>query len=236
MTRRGYPQGYDSSSSLISGQLDSPETNEFTTQKAENVRSIIGPNKSLYHVGDAAVSPRGAKHIIWSSEGYSYRGANVPALTATQKWHTGLASTNTSLATSSNGSPLPPTFTVPATLDFSPYRYLQLISVFTSIAGSSTPSLQFEIDFQDDTPTTPGKVAIWKPAALTAAVNSIVNIGPDLQYSLASTPADYTAPTALSGWTVYSIPTLVAPNGNIAWTTGGTVTGAVWTAWLYGMY
>lgn len=234
--RRGYAQNFDSNGTLITGPLDSPETNEFATQRAENVRTVIGAKRALYHVADGAVSPCGAKRIIWSSEGYAYRGAKVPVLTAAQKKATGSAATSIALAKSSDGTSLPAGFTIPTTLDFSRYRYLQLFLVFTSIAGSSTPSLQFELDFLDDTPTTPGKIAIWKPAALTAAANIIVNIGPDLQFSPGTSPVESIPPVIQSGWTIASIPTLLTPNGNFAWTAAGTVTGAVWTAWLYGMY
>jgi hypothetical protein len=234
--RRGYAQNFDVNGTLITGPLDSPETNEFATQRAENIRSVIGAKRALYHVADGSVAPRGTKRIVWSSEGYAYRGAKIPVLTANQKKATGSATTNSSLAKLPDGTSLPSGFTVPSVLDFSPYRYLQLFLVFTSVAGSGTPSLQFELDFLDDTSPTPGKIAIWKPAALTAAANLIVNIGPDLQYPLAATPSDYVAPAVQAGWTISSIPTLLTPNGSIAWTAAGTVTSAVWTAWLYGMY
>jgi hypothetical protein len=230
--RRPYQQIYDQIGNvpISGGQLDSPLTEEFVTIEAKNVRTLIDAQNRTYDVGDTAVSPKGTKHIVWSSEGFTYRGLAIPALTATQKKASGTIATNFGAAPSH-----PSKLVIPSVLDFSLFRYLQLVVVFTSFTSGSTPSIQFELDFLDDT-STPNKFVVWNPAALTSAGSFLVDVGPGLSVPPASAPTGYANTTVPTGWTVYNIPYVVSPNGTFSWTVTGTPTAAVWTAWLYGQY
>jgi hypothetical protein len=228
--RRPYAQIYDANENVpVEMQVDSPLTSEFVTIEAKNVHSVIDPQNRTMHVGDAAVNPHGNKSVIWSSEGYSYRGVPVPALTSAQKAASGTDATNIALAPSHSG------FTIPTTLDLSFYRSLLLMLVLTSFTGGTSPSIQFELDFFDDT-ATPNKFILWNPAAAVAAASYFVEVGPGLTVPPASAPTGYVNSTVPTGWTVYAIPSIVAPNGKFSWTVTGAPTGVAWTAWLYGQY
>lgn len=229
--RRPYSQLYDNNdTSPVGGQLDSPLTTEFVTTSAENVRSVIDSVGRIYRLGDAGVAPRGTKRILWSSEGYNYRGIAVPALTTAQKKTSGSITTNISAA------PSKPGFTIPANLDFSSCHYLSLVVILSALSGGTSPSIQFELDFLDDTPSTPGKFAVWNPAALTAAGNNLVQVGPAMSVPPSTAPTGYANSVVPSNWTVYSIPYVVLPQGTFSWTVTGSPTTCAWTAWLYGQY
>lgn len=230
MASRNYTQIHDDIGP-ISPQLDSPTTREFVTQAAESVRSVVAKDNKTTRIGDASVAPRGTKRILWSSEGYTYRGVSIPALTAAQKKVTG--SVATSIAAAS-----PPTgFTIPNTLDLSPARYLALVVGYTSLTGGSSPTIAFELDLLDDS-AGPIKFPVWNPAAFSGAtpINAYVNVGPGLTSPPASAPTGYANQTVATNWTVYMVPLVLLPNGNFTWTVTGSPTAASWIAELYGSF
>jgi hypothetical protein len=230
MASRDYTQVHDDIGP-IQGQLDNPVAREFTTQAAENVRSIVASNGRITRIGDGAVVPKGTKRIIWSSEGYTYRGVTIPALTAAQKKATGSVATNISAAS------LPTGFTLPTTLDLSPARYLALVVSYTSLTGGSSPTIAFELDLLDDS-AGPIKFPVWNPAAFSGAtpILSYVNVGPGLTSPPASAPTGYANQTIATNWTVYMVPLVLLPNGNLTWTVTGSPTAASWIAELYGTF
>lgn len=248
----------------IQTQVDNPAATRADTLLSINPRTVLGGDNFPYNVGDLPVAPRGAKNIIWSSEGYTTIGNNlaaapssgfgpqgnaltaaapgiaiggvtIPALTANQKKTTGSA---ISATTGNIGTILGAT---PPPLDFSPYRSLDAVITLSTFTGGT--SIQFEIDMQDDAGT-PNSVAAWKPAALTATQTMIlVHIGLDQPYvqttaAASSEPATgFTAQAALpSGVLFYPVYLPLLPQGNFQWTIVGTFTAIAWTAFLYGRY
>ena len=209
-------------------QVDDPINLSLVAAAATNRRTLAGGDSNLYDVADQAVAIRGTKSIIWSSEGYTHRGVTIPALTTAQKKATGSSATNIAGATPPAG------FTLPTTLDFSPYRNLTLVINMSAISGTS---IQFELDTQDDS-ATPVVLALWKPTAITAPAATLTEVGPGLPFAQAAS-APSTAATgfgaiaAPSGWTYYSIPISFLPTGSVAWTVV-SLTSISWTAWLYG--
>ncbi len=227
---RPYAQIYDSNhNSPIQTQLDNPLAEEFVTGAALNARSLVDAAGRVMRVGDQGVAPRGSKSIIWSSEGYNWNGITVPALTNAQKAASGSVATNINAAQPKGG------ISASTPLAFSYYRYLQLILVLSSFTGGTSPSIAFSLTFLDDAGT-PNSLAIWNPAAATAAASYMVQVGPGMTVPPASAPTGYANAAVPSGWTVYSIPLLVAPNGNFSWTVTGAPTAVAWTACLYGQY
>ena len=228
---RPYAQIYDSNDNTpVQTQLDNPAAGEFTTEIAVNAHTYYGASGREFRIADGSVSPRGSKRIVWSTEGYNWHGIAIPALTAGQKAATGSSATNIGAATPPGG------VTLPTVLDFSFYRYLQLILVLTSLTGGSSPTIQFELDFLDDTSPTANKFALWNPIAQNAAASFLVQAGSGMTVPPASAPTGYANAAVPAGWTVYSIPLVIAPNGKFAWTVTGSPTAIAWNAWLYGQY
>ncbi|MFL5623980.1 MAG: hypothetical protein ACJ788_00100 [Ktedonobacteraceae bacterium] len=212
--KRPYFQWFDGTlSQPIQQQGDDPLNAQFVPYGVANQRALTGKDNNLYTVADMTTNNRGAKNIIWSSEGFNDNGVTIPALTANQKKATGSHIANAGGALG----------TVAGSLDFSPYRALGVIAVLTSFTAGTTPSLQFEIDFIDDAGT-PNVVPIWKPTAATTATSYITGIGQGLG----------TVPT-VTGFTVLSLDFPVLPNGQFQWTVVGGPTAIVWSAVLYGI-
>jgi hypothetical protein len=210
---RPYQQWYDGSTARTIGMVgDNPTNNEFLLIGTANRRVQLGTNGQGYAIADLAVNNRGAKNIIWSSEGYTWNGVPISAVTVANKKATG------SSATQSTTSTLPSSITVPTVLDVSPYRAIVAVVSLLTITGTS---FQPEIDILDDAASV---IPVWKPTAATAGTNYYINIGFE---------ATGTAPT-VSGWTVTNIP--VSPGAQIkfAWTNVAT-TVCTWTAYLYGI-
>lgn len=216
----------DTTTDRVPEQVFLPGVPDFLPQAGANSRTITGADGNTYTVADATVNPRGAKNIVWSSEGYTgtnYQTA-VPALTAAQKKASGSQVTNAGTG---------------AILNCSAYRGLLLMVNLASFTGGTSPSIQFEFDLLDDS-SSPVSLALWKPTALTAAGAALVGIGTGMGFAQAAS-APSTAATgfgaiaAPSGWTYYSIPLPVGPNGQFAWTVTGAPTAIAWTAWIYGL-
>lgn len=215
MNIRPYQQWYDGSTARTIGMIgDNPTNNEFLLIGTANRRVQLGTNNQAYAIGDLAVNNRGAKNIIWSSEGYIWNGITMSAVTVANKKLTGSSATQSTTLT------LPSGLTVPTTLDVSPYRAVVAVVSLLTITGTS---FQPEIDILDDA-ATPNVIPVWKPTAATAATNYYTNIGLE---------ATGTAPT-ITGWTTTLIP--VSPGAQIkfAWTNVAT-TVCTWTAYLYGI-
>src|SRR4029077_2596587 len=177
----------------------------FAIQGAANLRSVNGQM-----VSDSTVNPRGAKNIVWCSEGFTLLGKSINALTGAEKMANGTHAINIGVA---------------APLDFSAYhRVIAMISL-TSLTAGSTPSITFEIDFQDDE-TSPLTLPVWTSAALTAAGSLYTCVGSGVHTSV---------PTPPSGWTYALVDIPLAPNGQFKWTVAGTPTAAAWVATLYGL-
>lgn len=226
---RPYFVWYDSTAdNVLPLQGDNPAGSEFLPIGSANRRSVLSGNGNNYAVGDMTVAPRGVKSIVWSSEGYTVNGNVIPALTVAQKKATGSQVTN---AGGTIG-------TIAGALDTSAYRDLILFVNFISFTGGT--SIQFEYDFLDDAGT-PASVAVWKPTALTAAGQQLVNIGSNTPF-LQAAAAAATAPSASfgsmslpAGIIAYSVPLMLPPNGQFQWTVVGTMTTCVWTAFIYGV-
>ena len=226
-TKRPYIMGSDATTDRIPTQVDVPGSTSFANRAGTNLRTIIGADGNSYQVADASVTQRGQKNIVWSSEGFTSQlnaATPVPALTAAQKRATGNQATNVGAN---------------AILDCSPYRNLLLMINLASFTGGTSPTIQFEFDYLDDTGT-PVSLALWKPTALSAAGAALVAIGPGLAFAQAAAApstaaAGFGAITAPSPWTYYPIPLPVAPNGQFAWTVAGAPTAIAWTAWIYGI-
>lgn len=192
---------------------DNPANAEFLPIGSAN-RRLINQAGTTYAIGDLTVASRGAKNIIWSSEGYTSNLNNViPALTANQKKATGSHVANA-------GGTLG---TVAGALDLSPYRAITLFVVLTSLTGGTTPSFQPELDFIDDAGT-PNVIAAFKPTAATAATSWITSAGQGLSTA------------TITGFTITLIGTPVFPNGQVQWTISGGPTAVAWTGILYGIY
>jgi hypothetical protein len=218
-TVRPYQQVYDGSTARTIGTVvDNPTNNEFLPVGAQNRRAVLGTNQQGYSVSDMGVNPRGAKNILWSSEGYVTNGITVSALTANQKKATNTTAT-TIATTQTLPTQAPNAVTLPTTLDVSAYSGIVIVVNLTAITGTS---IQFEYDFVDDAANT---VALWKPTALTAAGGYITMIS---QYATAS------APSGPSGWTFANIAFPQGPQGRFAWTCTA-VTADTWTAYIYGL-
>lgn len=226
MNKRPYTVYFDASADIpIQQQVDDPANLRFVPQAGANARSITGLDGNTYVVMDETVNPRGTKALIWSSEGYTTNGNTITALTANQKKATGNQATNIGAG---------------AVLDFSAYRNLLLVANLVSFTGGSSPTIQYEIDVQDDTGT-PVSIALWKPAALSAAATAYVAIGMGLPFTQAASAPNtaasgFAAVAAPSGVTYYSIPLPFTPQGQFAWTVTGAPTAIVWSANLYGIY
>lgn len=240
MNKRPYLMWYDGSGDApIQQQVDDPQHLQFVPQGAANPRSILGADGLPYTVGDGTHTIRAAKNIIWSSEGYVSQGSSytsgvtIPALTANQKKATGSA---ISASTGNIGTLLGLT---PPPLDFSAYRTIAVVTNVVSFAGGTSPSIQFELDVQDDTGT-PVSFPLWKGAAATAAAGNFVALGANLMFPEAAT-APAAAPTGFGlitvpaswTWTVIGLPFL--PQGNFQWTVVSNPTAIVWSAWIYGI-
>jgi hypothetical protein len=217
----------DGTSDRIPEQVFVPGTPNFLPQAGTNTRTIVGADGNSYVVADATVNPRGAKNIVWSSEGYTGVNFKTPVapLTAAQKKASGNQATNA-------GSGV--------ILDTSAYSNLLLMINVSAFTGGTSPSIQFEYDVLDDT-ATPVSFALWKPAALSVAGALFVGIGAGMAFAQgASAPSTaatgFGAIAAPSGWTYYSIALPVAPNGQFAWTVTGSPTAITWTAWIYGLH
>lgn len=223
--KRTYPGITDLDDRVLPGQSDSPENLAHYASHATNIHQVVGGDNLLYTVADPGSVPHGAKTILWSSEGFTYRGVKYSALTANQKKATGTSALNlaTGVSAASQGA-LPAGFTLPTQLDVSPYHNLVMMIAVTSFTGGTSPSIQFEFDSLDDVSPTPNSVALIKPAALTAAGNLYLALG----YNAGTAPS-------LSGWTASAVNFPFSPNGQIAWTVGGAPTAIAWTAFLYGM-
>lgn len=167
----------------------------FSLQAAANFRTINNRK-----VSDATVTHRGSKNLIWSSEGFTVNNVTLQALTAAQKRASG--NQNINLAG--------------AVLDLSPYKRLLILANLTGISGGSSPSLQFALNYLDDTTGTAGVFPIWTPSAMTATGVLSVGIGP-----------------GCSGSGAVTLP--VGPNGQFTWTVSGGPTTLTWTAWIYGL-
>jgi hypothetical protein len=240
MNKRPYLMWYDGSGDLpVQQQVDDPLHLQFAPQAATSPRSILGSDGNSYTVADGAVNVRGAKNIVWSSEGYSSLGNSitgglaVPPLSANQKKATGslLSATTGNQGTLFGATPPP--------LDFSAYRSLVLMVNVVSLTGGSSPSIQFELDFQDDT-ATPVSFPIWKPTALSAAGSLLVMIGASVPFAQAAAapslaPTNFGVIAVPSGWTYYPLPFPVLPNGNFQWTVTGAPTAIAWSTWIYGI-
>lgn len=226
MNKRPYFVYFDGSTDIpIQQQVDDPQSLRFIPQAAANARSILGADGNTYVVADETVAPRGSKNIVWSSEGYTSLGVAIPALTANQKKATGDQTANVGANT---------------VLDFSAYRALLLVANLTGFTGGSSPTIQYEIDTLDDTGT-PVSIALWKPAALSAAATMYVAIGLGLPFTQAASAPNtaasgFAAVAAPSGVTYYSIPLPFTPQGKFAWTVANAPTAIAWSANLYGIY
>lgn len=217
----------DATSDRIPEQVYLPGVPDFLPRAGANTRTITGADGNTYTVADATVNPRGAKNIVWSSEGYT--GSNfatpVAALTAAQKKASGNQATNAGSG---------------AILDCSAYSNLLLMINVSAFTGGTSPTIQFEFDMLDDT-ATPVSLALWKPTALSAAGSQLVGIGTGMAFAqAASAPSTaatgFGAVAAPSGWTFYPIALPVGPNGQFAWTVTGSPTAITWTAWIYGLH
>lgn len=224
--RRPYGMLYDQyANTPVQSQLDSPATTEFLPPAASNRRAIVGADGNVYYVADESVTTRGAKNVVWSSEGFTLNGVTVPALSALQKRTTGSQNTSLAAATPPSG------FTMPTILDCSPYKALSLIVSLTAITGTS---IAFELDFQDDS-TSPLSFAVWKPAALTAATsNYLISVGPGVGFPPGTIPTGYAAANVPTNWTYVPIPIALPPNAQFQWT-ATALTAVTWTAWVYGV-
>jgi hypothetical protein len=211
--KRPYLSWFDSSLDIpVQQQGDDPAGLQFVPIAATNKRTITGGDSNPYVVSDLGVNARGSKSVIWSSEGYTYNGVTVAALTANQKKATGSHVANA-------GGTLG---TVAGSLDLSPYRAVSLFVVLTSFTGGTTPNFQPELDFIDDAGT-PNVIAVFKPSAVTAATSWITNAGLGLSTA------------TITGFTVTNVGTPVLPNGQIQWTITGAPTAVAWTGILYGI-
>lgn len=238
--KRPYSQFYDASGDLpLGNQVDNPVLLETVPSFVANRRTVVGSDGNAYVVADQAISARGSKNVIWSSEGFTQNGISIPALTTNQKKANGTHATNyvTASATcvSPSGQALPSGVTLPAYLDLSPYRNISIVLNLSAITGTS---LAFEFDVLDDTGT-PVSIALHKPAAMTAAGSVLISIGPGVAFAQAAAApstaaAGFGAIAAPTGWTYYSYPLVVPPNGSFVWTVS-SVTAATWTAWIYGI-
>lgn len=152
-------------------------------------------------IGEAGFTHRGAKNIVWSSEGWTpASGTAVVAVTAAQKRATGNHNTNL------GGT---------AALDTSAFRALLIMVSLTGISGGSSPSIQFGLNFQDDT-ASPVSFSVWAPTALTAPGSSLIGVG-----------------GGMSNTGSVAIP--VGPQSQFTWTVSGGPTTCTWTAWVYGI-
>src|SRR5258708_6683671 len=127
--KRPYFLGTDATTDVWPQQGDYPQGPRFINLAAVNPRTILGGDGGSYEVSDQTVSPRGSKNVIWSSEGYTFNGNTIAALSAAQKKVTGTHATNIGVA---------------GALDFSPYRNLTLAINLTTFTGGT--SIQFELD------------------------------------------------------------------------------------------
>lgn len=247
MNKRPYTMWFDNSADLpIPTQGDNPQNDQFVPISAQNIRTVYDSGAQPYTLAEMGINPRGAKNIIWSSEGYTTdKGITVPALTTTQKKTTGSFATNfsTTLATiggTALGS-LSPALTAPTSLDFSPYKNLVLVLNLASLTGTS---ITFEVDMVDDAGT-PNTIPYWKSAALSGATKYVVHLGTGIPLtqvetvtsgaSIVTTVAgtDVLSATTI-GWSMAAIPFPLLPQGNFQWTIS-SVTADAWTAILYGM-
>lgn len=209
MNERPYALWYDySASNPITLQGDNPLNDEFLPIKAENRRALTDLNGLTYNVGDLAVAPHGTRTIVWSSEGYSFRGVTIPALTGAQKLATGKSGT-----TNFN-----------ALLDLSAYKTLTMVTVLTSFTGGTTPTFQFELDALDDA-STATVIPLYKSAAASVATSYYTALGAEQGL----------APT-ITGFTVVSVPVSFTPNGQVQWMVTGSPTAIAWTSFLYGNF
>jgi len=216
---RPYQQIYDGSTARTIGTVtDNPASSEFLPIGAQNRRAVLGTSGQGYGISDLGTNPRGAKNIIWSSEGYTWNGVTITPLTANQKKATN-SSTSTIATAQTLPNVAPNAITLPTMLDVSAYSGIVLVVNMSAITGTS---IQFEYDFMDDAGNA---VALWKPTALTAAGAYITMIS---QYSTAS------APSGPSGWTFANIAFPQGPQGRFSWTCSA-VTAITWTAYLYGL-
>lgn len=231
-SKRPYGQWFDNTLDIpVQAQVDDPAGLQFIPTAASNKRNIQGSDSNVYMVADHAMNPRGAKNIIWSSEGFSYNGVTIPAVTTAAKKVTGAATgTGSNFALATYVSPM----VAPTVLDLSPYRSISIMINLSAITGTS---IQFEFDFLDDSGTAV-TLPLFKPAALTSTASILVSIGPGVAFAQASAApstaaAGFGAISVPSGWTYYSYPVALVPNAAFAWTNVST-TACSWTAWIYG--
>lgn len=222
MANYPYIQAYDRSGDApLATQSLNPATQEFLAVPSYNRRALLDQASTTMNVGELGVVPRGTKHILWSSEGYTPLG-NSSASTAAVVAQSGARK----IATNNSGA-----------IDVSMVRNLVLAVSLTAITGTS---IQFELDLLDDAGT-PNSIAIWKPAAWTSATTSaLISVGPGVAFAQAAA-APSTAATgfgaiaAPANWTFYNIPVSILPTAKVAWTCTA-VSAATWTTILYGQY
>ena len=222
-------QGFDAvNNRLLVGALLNPRTFPNT----------LDGNSNPVNVGDPTVVERGAKSVVWSSEGYTTVGNYVPnglsvvAVTAAQKAATGTSS-NTNIAAQTG------IVAAQQQLDFSPYRQLLGILNLASFTGGTSPGITFELDMLDDSGTQVS-FPLWNSGSLTAAAKVLLVVGPSIPFmqaaaAPATAPSNFTAFAAPSGWTIVPVPIPFAPQGLFKWTVTGSPTAIAWTAWLYGV-
>lgn len=220
MIKRPYQIPFDGTADIPIGTVgDDPIAQAFIPTGNANSRSLLSPDGNSYTVGDLTMASHNSKMLLWSSEGFTRNGTAVAAVTATAKKASGTS----------------------GVLNLSMARTLSIFAVVTSFTGGSSPSLQFELDFLDDTPTTPVSLPIWKPVALTAAGNAFVSLGPGMGFPQAAAaadtpPTDFAAIVIPSGWIYTSIPLAILPQGQIKWTVTSTPSAIVWSLMLYGSF
>jgi hypothetical protein len=196
MSKTTFFMGTDTTDDRVPDQNLDPYQG-FAFQAAANLRTING-----VLIADKTFTHRGSKSVLWSSEGYTFEGgASLPALTAPQKLASGTHNTN------AGGT---------APLDLSPYRSLLLLVSLATLSGGSSPSIQFGLNFLDDTTPTAESFPVWSPSALTAAGKSVAAIGPGCTNA-------------------GSVAMALGPNGAFFWTVAGGPTTCEWKAWLYGV-
>lgn len=229
--QRPYSQEYDQyANTPVQGQVDNPLTTEFLPVAALNRRVVPAGNGNAYALADQAVSLRGSKQIIWSSEAFTNAaGIAFPALTTNQKKATGTSALNLASPTFQSGT-VPTGVTVPTTIDFSPFRAILLLINVSAITGTS---MTFEIDFLDDSGT-PNTYAL-KAAATTATGQIIMAIGTGVGgFPPGSAPTGYGVAAVAGSTLIYPVQIPLAPQGQIAWT-ASSITAFAWNGWLYGI-
>jgi hypothetical protein len=230
MIQRPYFLVYDGTESLpLPNQSDDPVNTRFVPQGTANARTVWDSNQNPYTIGDGTVRPHAGKDIIWSSEGWTFRGLSINALTGTQKLTTNNQSANFVNA---------PALADQATLDFSPYNTLMLSLVFSSFTGGTSPAIVFELDSQDDAGT-PNVYPLFVSSSITAASKNLIVVSRDAVFAQATsapstTIANATAFSVASGWNLIVVPLPFLPQGVFKWTVTGAPTAASWTAILYG--